>query len=102
MVTTPVPAPPFDRGFVFENEPDEAVAPGGSIVNVTVFGALELFHTCSGNVRNGASPGEGVVFAVVGVVMSRPKLTFASRTSVLREPPTSHAGRPFAPWVHAV
>src|SRR5262245_37309675 len=102
IVTTPTPAPPLDCGFVFENDPEEAAEPGGSIVNVTVFGAFELFQTCSGNVRNGASPGDGVVLTVVGAVMSKPRLIFARSTSVLREPPTSQAGSPPVPVVHAV
>src|SRR5215467_11166798 len=100
-VTTPIPGPPLASGVTFENEPVDVVVPGGSMVNVTVFGALELFQTCNGNVRKGPSPGDGVVLAVVGAVINRPRLTFASSRSVLREPPTSHAGSPLVPGVQA-
>src|SRR5262245_55324231 len=96
-VTTPTPGPPFATGLVFEKDPVEVVVPGGSMVNVTVFGACVLFQTSKGNVRNGPSPGDGVVLAVTGAVSSRPKLTLASIKSVLRDPPTSQAGRPPTP-----
>jgi hypothetical protein len=90
------------KGDVLENDPVDVVVPGGSMLKVTVFGTLELFQTCNGNVRNGASPGDGVVLAVVGAVINSPRLTFASSKSLLREPPTSHAGNPPVPGVQAV
>src|SRR5262245_30285891 len=97
-----MPGPPFAPGLVFENDPVEVVVPGGSMVNVIVLGAFVLFQTCSGNVRNGSSPGDGVVFALTGAVIRRPKLTLASIMSVLRDPPTSQAGSPPVPGFHAV
>ena len=62
--------PVFTFGLVFENEDDAAVF--GSTVNRTVFTWLELFHTCTGNVMNGASPGDGLVLFVTGVVTNNP------------------------------
>src|SRR5262249_20789074 len=98
----PTPGPPFAVALVFENDPVDVVVPGGSMVKVTVFGALVLFHTCRGKVRNGSSPGDGVVFAVTGAVTSSPTVTLVSIWSVLGDPPTSQAGRPLLPLVHAV
>src|SRR5579872_1205345 len=86
-VTTPTPGPPFAAGLVFEKDPVEVVVPDGSIVKVTVLGAFVLFQTCTGNVRKGPSPGEGVVLAVTGAVISSPTLTLASIRSVFRDPP---------------
>jgi hypothetical protein len=96
------PLPLFADLVVSENEPLDVVVPCGSIVSVTVRAAAELFQTCSGKTRNGSSPGDGTVFAVIGAVTRSPKLTFERSMSVFRDPPTLQAGSPLTPGVHAV
>src|SRR4051812_18099671 len=74
-------------------------AEGAPMRNDTNFAVAALF--AASITKRAAWPTAGGGSTVVGALTTSPRLTRARIVSVLREPPTAHAGRPWLPGCHS-